>query len=702
MNIQNHFEESELNIPFDDGQEETYAYLRWLDMFLLAAQEIKDGADEEDLRRQLRRAAVILGSRVAASAGSTVSAYGGMGISGIASEYGLYDFSFFCLLMAVAPELDAHYLQAFSAVSDYDTDIVTFALAEDIYSVFAESSDLSEVRTIKNAISRCPLFTLIPAEKGTSSLLDGFKASRQLSSILKGDYIPDEGLNEVILEEVATGASEDSVYKKEADALKKFLESGAGDDEDYDSADIDDIKSDIIHIKGVRGSGRKNLVLRTLDKDTPVLFVMLDRLALAEPAIVAACTREILVRVRILNMELAVICEESDHFGLLLAFLRMAVTQKDRVFVITGKDVLPDDAYAGCRVYPVEIQIPSAYERQIIWEKKLSKIGVSEDVDIKELAGKYRLFPGMIKKCAELAWNNCLAHDRDRITEDDLSEAVLYNTTIALDALSDRIPLKFTWDDLVIEESQRIIMKTLCSRVKNRSLVDEEWGFSDKVTYGKGVSLILYGPPGTGKTMAAQVMARDIGMALYRVDLSQLVDKYVGETEKNINRIFNAASDGNVILFFDEADALFSKRTEVSSSNDKHANTEVAFLLQKMEQHEGVTILATNRFSDFDAAFVRRINYTVRLERPDAETRLELFKKILPDKVPLDKDVNLKYYADNFELSGSEIKEVLYSAAFIAAADNQKLGHRHILQALKYQQEKTGKIIAGAELARYI
>ena len=202
--------------------------------------------------------------------------------------------------------------------------------------------------------------------------------------------------------------------------------------------------------------------------------------------------------------------------------------------------------------------------------------------------------------------------------------------------------------------------------------------------------------------MAAQVMAKEIGMALYRVDLSQLVDKYVGETEKNIGKIFDAASDGNVILFFDEADALFSRRTEVTSSNDKHANTEVAYLLQKIEQHDGVTLLATNRFSDFDSAFVRRITYAVKLDKPDADKRLMLFEKILPDKTPRDKDLDLKFFADSFELSGSEIKEVLYSAAFIAASEGGSLSNRHLSQAIKYQQEKAGKVLQGADFARYL
>ena len=712
MNIWEHFDKDEQNLPFTDGQEETNAYLRWLDMFLLAASELKSNEDEEPLREELRMAAEILGSRTKASMGKEVTALHGIGISNIAAQYGLYDFGFFCLLMAVSLEMDAHYLYAFREISDYDTQYLTFALAADIYSIIAEDGELLDIHNIKNTISHCPLFTIIPSKEGEGSLLDGFCASRQLSALLKGDYIIEAGLNEVVYEELATDAGDDRIiHKDEIKRLRTYLEHSAEasawrKEKTYEPASYTELFNEqgttIIHIRGEKGSGRKSLIKKALGDGTAVLFVLLDRLAGAGPELIKQYTNDIFVRARLLDSELVIICEEKDNLSFLRRFLRQATDQKDRLFVISGKDISLDGELEDFRKYTVDIGIPTAVERHLIWEKKLEGVAVCDDVDITELAGKYRLYPKVIESCVDLAKSNCYANGKNMVSKKELSEAVLSNTTSALDELCDRIPLKFTWDDLVIDERQKVIMETLCSRVKNRSLVDEEWGFSDKITYGRGVSLILFGAPGTGKTMAAQVMAKEIGMALYRVDLSQLVDKYIGETEKNISKIFDAASDGNVILFFDEADALFSKRTEVSSSNDKHANTEVAFLLQKIEQHEGVTFLATNRFNDFDAAFIRRINYAVRIERPDAETRLKLYEKILPEKTPKENDINLKYYADNFELSGAEIKEVLYSAAFMAAAENKKLGNKHILQALKLQQEKTGKIVSGAELARFI
>ena len=690
MNIWEHFDKEERYIPFSDGQEETNAYLRWLDMFLLAAIELKEDENAEVLRKELREASVLLGTRVEASKEREVSALNGIGITNIAAQYGLYDFSFFCLLMAVAVEMDAHYLMAYKELSDYSSDYLTFALAEDIFSEYAEPEELPGIRQYRNIIEKCPLFNIIPSNDGEGSLLDGITINRQLASIIKGDYEIESGLNEIISERVAIGSEDEgAIHKEDIQKLQTFL-------------NANEHAGNIVHIRGKKGSGRKNLVLRALDKARIVIIVSVDRLIMVTPEKVRSYTKEILVRSTTLGRDLIIVCEDKENLPFLKGFLRTAIPETDRLFIITDEKVYLDDVLSGYRSFTVDIGIPSALERQLIWKKKFEEIDVDKDVDIEELSGKYRLYPGVISGCVSQAKARCDAEGKTKVTKKMLADAILDNTTTALDALCDRIPLKFTWDDLVIDDRQKLIMETLCSRVKNRSIVDEEWGFNDKITYGRGVSLILFGAPGTGKTMAAQVMAKEIGMALYRVDLSQLVDKYIGETEKNIGKIFDAASDGNVILFFDEADALFSKRTDVTSSNDKHANTEVAFLLQKIEQHEGVTFLATNRFNDFDAAFIRRINYAVRIERPDAATRLKLYEKILPKKTPKADDINLKYYADNFEISGSEIKEVLYSAAFMAAADNKCLSNKHILQALKLQQEKTGKIVSGAEISRFI
>ncbi|MBQ7506496.1 MAG: ATP-binding protein [Lachnospiraceae bacterium] len=250
-------------------------------------------------------------------------------------------------------------------------------------------------------------------------------------------------------------------------------------------------------------------------------------------------------------------------------------------------------------------------------------------------------------------------------------------------------------------DSQRRILKVACDRYRLRNRIGDNWGLKKKNAYGNGVSILLYGPPGTGKTMAAQVIANELGLPLYRIDLSQIYSKYIGETEKNLSAIFNEASKANVILFFDEADALFSKRTDITQANDKFANSETAYLLQKIEEYRGISILATNFFNNFDSAFVRRITYAAHLESPNEEERYTLWTHILPEDVPIDKDIDFRFLANKFELSGSNIKAILYSASYMAGAEGATLGARHIVKAMKYEFDKLGKMIDTSDFGAY-
>ena len=194
-------------------------------------------------------------------------------------------------------------------------------------------------------------------------------------------------------------------------------------------------------------------------------------------------------------------------------------------------------------------------------------------------------------------------------------------------------------------------------------------------------------------------------MDLYRIDLSQMVDKYIGETEKNIGRVFDYAADSNCILFFDEADAIFSQRTEISGTNDKHANAEVSFLLQKMEEYPGVAILATNLMKNFDPAVMRRLTYSINFELPDKETILKLWKTILPEHVKIDPKIDLEFFAENLELSGSNIKSILYNAAYMAAsedADEIVITPAELIPAIQMEYEKIGEFLNRSSLGQYM
>ncbi len=679
-------DEEKRQVPYANGMEETVCYICWMDMFLEA---YRSDDDEKHIRQQLREGEQILSNRTMLSQGEELPLEYGISITNIAWEYGLRGFGFFCLLLAIAPEMDNKYLKIFDELAD-DERLAgpTFDLAESLYSQIAAEEELFDMRRQLNNLSNCGLFNIEPPRHYTSRIGASFTASSQLLSVIKGDYVLPKSLENICEQHEGRGEDDVFVYKKELIGLKNYLYAK-------------DAEKELIQIKEKEGGMAQDFTLNAFRKGFPVLFLSLRSLMASGKENAFSLLNEALIRCRLLGMGFVLKDTRDLEVAALESAINICFSEADRMYIITGEDISLKEERLSCDIFKVSLGIPEISERLILWEKAFEKCDISGDISPAELASKYRLTPGEIRLCVNEALSLAASERRTAITAEDITLAVLSHTTGELDELCERIPLKFTRDDLVVDDKQRKIMDTLVSRIKNRSIVDSEWGFEEKIPYGRGVSMLLYGPPGTGKTMAAQVMAREIGMALYRVDLSRLVDKYIGETEKNIGRIFDAASGGNVILFFDEADALFAKRTEVSSSNDKHANTEVAFLLQRIEQFDGVTFLATNRYNNFDDAFIRRINYAVYLERPDAKRRLELYENILPDKMPKESDLDLKFFAEKFDFSGSDIKEILYSAAFIAAKENSPLSNAHLVQAVKYHQEKSGKLVSAAEFGEY-
>ena len=228
----------------------------------------------------------------------------------------------------------------------------------------------------------------------------------------------------------------------------------------------------------------------------------------------------------------------------------------------------------------------------------------------------------------------------------------------------------------------------------------EQWGFERILPYGRGISMLFTGPPGTGKTMSALVMAKAMGTELYRVDLTRVVSKYIGETEKNLAEIFDRAALSGAILFFDEADSLFGKRSEVKDSHDKYANMETSYLLQKMEEYEGLTILATNFSQNLDDAFMRRIHYIIKFPFPDAEQREQLWRSVLPANMPTE-ELDFPFLAKTFELSGGPIKNIVLTAAYMAAEQGSHVTMKHMVEAAIQEYKKTGKLLMRERLGQY-
>jgi hypothetical protein len=269
-----------------------------------------------------------------------------------------------------------------------------------------------------------------------------------------------------------------------------------------------------------------------------------------------------------------------------------------------------------------------------------------------------------------------------------------------LDDLAQPIDSTATWEDLVLSDAQRLILRHIVAHVRQRAKVYSEWGFAGKSGRGLGISALFAGPSGTGKTMAAEVMAKELRLDLYRIDLSTVVSKYIGETEKNLRRIFDAAESGGAVLLFDEADALFGKRTQVKDSHDRHANVEVSYLLQRMEAYQGLAILTTNLKDSLDQAFLRRIRFVVKFSFPDATQRAEIWQHIFPNQTPTE-GLEPKKLAQ-LNVAGGNIRNIALNAAFNAADAGEAVQMKHILAAATSEYVKLEKILTPAETRGWV
>lgn len=352
-------------------------------------------------------------------------------------------------------------------------------------------------------------------------------------------------------------------------------------------------------------------------------------------------------------------------------------------------------------IMDLPIENPTHEERCKIWQKYLKEIKNISDINVDEISNKFTFNPAQIKKTIEKAKSLWYWKGKKPLTHEDICRCA-YSQSIS--KISDKailIKTKHTWDELVLEDSEKGTIKDACAQIRYRHIVYDKWGMSSRILYGRGLSMLFAGPPGTGKTMAAQIVAGELGLEIYKVDISQMVSKYIGETEKNLNDLFTEAQKSNVILLFDETDALFGKRTEIKDSHDKNANIETSYLLQKMEEYDGVTIMTTNYLENIDKAFFRRIGYVVHFPFPDQKSRKKIWLNMFPQSVPLDNSIDFDYLSEKFELSGGSIKNIAVNSAFMAAKSGTTLQMAHILKALKYELKKQGKVLIDEDFAEY-
>lgn len=355
-------------------------------------------------------------------------------------------------------------------------------------------------------------------------------------------------------------------------------------------------------------------------------------------------------------------------------------------------------------VFWLECPLPSYPQRLELWQhfvtisQMLSESPINyPSLDLTALAGQFALTTGQIRDAVASACD--MARQRgETLKNQDLFTAARAHSNPRLATLARKITPRYSWSDLILPADQMAILRELVSTVRGRPVVLEQWGVGKKLASSAAVTALFAGDPGTGKTMAAEVIAAELNLDLFKIDLSSLVSKYIGETEKNLERIFSEAESSNAILFFDEADSIFGKRSEVKDAHDRYANIEVSYLLQRMESYDGVTILATNLRSNLDEAFTRRLQFIVDFPFPDQDYRLRIWQTLFPPDVPHTPDLDFTLLARRFKLAGGNIRNIIISASYLAASNGGQVGMEHLLHGARRELQKMGRLVNEADL----
>jgi len=356
-------------------------------------------------------------------------------------------------------------------------------------------------------------------------------------------------------------------------------------------------------------------------------------------------------------------------------------------------------------VITIDVDKPTSGEQRNIWESAFGSVTSDLNSNVDALVSQYSMSARAIHDaCTDALGSMASGNDGNPNNSSGqgklLWDACRVQARPRLDNLAQRIEPAATWDDLVLPEMQSQTLLEIAVHVKERAKVYESWGFGAKSSGGLGISALFTGVSGTGKTMAAEVLANELRLDLYRIDLSQVVSKYIGETEKNLRHVFDAAEEGGAILLFDEADALFGKRSEVKDSHDRYANIEVSYLLQRMEAYRGLAILTTNMKSAVDTAFLRRIRFIVNFPFPDAKQRMRIWEGIFPESTP-SYGLDMEKLA-RLNVAGGNIRNIALNAAFLAADAGGEVRMEHLLRAARSEYVKMEKPLTDSEIKGWV
>lgn len=597
----------------------------------------------------------------------------------LAAAFGLSALECDLLVLALAPELDRRYERLYSYLQDDVTrrrPTLDFAL-----SLFAETfQERADVLKLLSPGSPLIDFELVmlaadPAQRDTTQISHFLRADVRLTSFLLGIEVVDSRLGAALdlqnsvshpmlrfqtemLEQMRATATFNPVYYF-------YGTYGAGMGETVSAlCEGGYVRCDLIRLRGIAGD--------TLEKHV--------RLALRESRLRGCAI--------LLEGWLSLL---DDRHVAPPAILKLVLDHPLPVYIIGSEAWEPHNIDRSRLIIRLEFPSPEYDQRMAYWRLNLG----DAQADPSEVANKFKLTGGQIRDAVHTARDLAAWRGEAHPTVKDLYAGARAQSNRKLSNLAQKIEPRYTWADIILPEDHVQQLQEIVNQVQYAQQVYGDWGFRGRAKDARGITALFAGESGTGKTMSADVIGHELGLDLYRIDLSTVVSKYIGETEKNLGAIFDEASQSNAILFFDEADSLFGKRSEVKDSHDRYANIETGYLLQRMESYSGVAILATNRLQDLDKAFIRRLDIVITYPSAEKSDRARIWQVNFPKNAPLDSDVDFDDLAKRFrQLAGGNIRNVVHMSAFVAATEGSSLiALRHIEHAVKREYQKMSKLV---------
>jgi SpoVK/Ycf46/Vps4 family AAA+-type ATPase len=616
----------------------------------------------------------------------------------LSRRFGLNPFDQEALLVCLAPELDLSYGLLYGYLQDDVTrrrptiDLILNLLCTDLTQRLSERDRFGAALPLL----RHRLLVLADDAAAPQPLLSRpLRVDDRVVDFLLGSDTPDARIGVYADAFAPLPTADDAGYPADLQAsLRQLLEGHV----------VPDGVGPVVYLHGTRGAA-KLTVLRAACATAQRRLVVADL-----PALVATGT----TGQSLALVEREAVLQEAvfalDGFSRLLAdtpemvsarpLVRRLLLERAGVTVLLGEGRWePATWLPGVATISVEVPPPPPSVRLQLWRRQVD--GHLPSDEVAELAARYRLDGDAIRAVTSSAQGRAAWRGGEQVSAEDFRAAARAITAPHLEGLAHRVDPRYGWEDIVLTRDGHAQLRELCARARYHEIVLEQWGFGRKHARRAGVTALFAGPPGTGKTMAAEVVAHALGLELYRIDLASTVSKYIGETEKNLERIFQAADQGDAVLLFDEADALFGKRSEVHDAHDRYANVETSYLLQRLEAYEGLAVLTTNMRGNIDEAFVRRLEFVLEFPLPEEPERLAIWRRALPAEAPLADDVDLAFLARKFKLAGGHIRNIALAAGFLAAADNGPIAMRHLVRATRREHQKIGKMIGEADFERY-